>query len=213
MEEIRDTNKFIKECRKTTAKTLSMPHVSYKAYTLQRGLGWCFSCPGASQAEAGNRIYEVMPFATINSKSYWLGIIVELIFINRAYRLSNTSMILFEGEGSDPIKIPILRAEWNVPNPDVISIHAQPHWHVYSSNLTQIQTDDSQLFRTTIEIKPFEDPEVKNRNLCDKFHFAMASQWHISGRGLQRIELSQDGLCKWVDGCLNYIQDQLSYFQ
>ncbi|MGB0562662.1 MAG: hypothetical protein ACPGVO_12800 [Spirulinaceae cyanobacterium] len=44
-----------------------------------------------------------------------------------------------------------------------------------------------------------------------KFHFAMASQWHISG-GTHRVVPDQEALLySWLTGCIQYIKEQLLY--
>jgi hypothetical protein len=44
-----------------------------------------------------------------------------------------------------------------------------------------------------------------------KFHFAMASQWHLPG-GTHRFVLAQDALLySWLTGCILYIKEQLLY--
>ena len=44
-----------------------------------------------------------------------------------------------------------------------------------------------------------------------KFHFAMASQWHVNG-GTHRIVIDQEALLySWLAGCVQYIKEQLLY--
>jgi len=44
-----------------------------------------------------------------------------------------------------------------------------------------------------------------------KFHFAMASQWHIP-TGTHRVVLAQEALLySWLTGCIQYIKEQLFY--
>jgi hypothetical protein len=59
-----------------------------------------------------------------------------------------------------------------------------------------------------------DNQEIPTENEWDsatKFHFAMASQWHLPD-GNHRLVLAQDILLySWLTGCIQYIKDQLLY--
>lgn len=208
MEEVKDPKKFIKECRRIVAQLLSRRHLHIQDKERPRGRRYLLCGVDATRAEVGDRTYEVIPFCRVGAKTYWLATSLDLV-IDRGHRLANVSLVVFEGEATDALKTPIMRAEWDSEYPDEANLHAQPHWHVYSSQLAEPRPEERARFKPLTDAKPFVPDDLKQHDTNSGFHFAMASQWHLAGRGSHRLELEAEELFKWLDGCLSYIRSQL----
>ena len=153
--------------------------------------------------------YLAHSFLETQSKSYWLA--VTLFFQSqpktKKYLLESVSLVIFEGIRSDEMKTALLRAEWDCYGHDATT-HAQPHWHVYLAALNNApaelrgftQTIDVREFSATDEIPQADDDPWE----ASKFHFAMASKWHIDEKcSLQEQLIDVSSLSKWLAGCLN----------
>jgi hypothetical protein len=211
MREVADRTKFERECRKTLARTLH--NVTYLAVHRDRPVSqverYVFTCNGASRAEAGDRAYSVVPFYSAPHANYWLAASVDLAFKKRCY-LKSVSLVVFEGEASDNVKTPIMRAEWDSRQDDESPLvhHAQPHWHVYSSTVGPAEYASEGGPRFGADIQAFS---LSQRHKGKDFHFAMASQWHVNGKGSHASDLEVDSLLQWLEGCLAYVREQLTY--
>lgn len=195
----------IRECRKQVAKILAQPHLFVKPLPLESPKQRYYFCTiDSSQAEAGDRVYSVIPFFEKGVVKYWLGASID-IEAGRKCFLKDVSLIVFEGEMTDQIKNAAFRAEWHDFD-DTEHIHAQPHWHVYS-----IIDDFIQENRTILG----EGPEVvdfKAHGFAPnkQFHFAMGSQWQLNSYS-HMCRLDFNNLYKWLNGCINYIRGQFHY--
>ncbi|MFA5397471.1 MAG: hypothetical protein WC346_15790 [Methanogenium sp.] len=105
-----------------------------------------------------------------------------------------------------------LRAEWDALKED--SVHAQPHWHVDYMDVVSTKKETSGL---ALETEPQEFvgmghlEEVGDLiSELSKFHYAMASSWHVEGDHLVKLE-DEDSLANWLKGCLGYIRSQLKF--
>jgi len=190
------------------------------------------------KAEARGVYYVVPLLQGILSENYWISVSLEVLHLPVADVLKGVSLIIFKGGATDPHKVALIRAEWDSTNDiskDAPGLkHAQPHWHIYPSNvnpsLTLLDSDLEHHEPVTYEFDPAlaEDEKVVDNeeskeefnevvsewNGGTRFHFAMASQWHISGKEAHCEALdSSDKLFKWLDGCLQYIKLQLIYLQ
>jgi hypothetical protein len=171
----------------------------------------------ATTAIARNR-YSVLPLLTTKKSRFWFAVVFRFKAGLRDSRLINVSVVVFEGEAVNQYKTPLLRAEWDEWIDT--SKHAQPHWHVYSSTVdTLVSSND---FVAGSENKALEDfgeekldpsgPTLSSSWLdADHFHFAMAAQWHSETTESHQVQLSEDGLLKWIEGCIVYTRDQLIY--
>ncbi len=202
----KNTPKEIKECRKQIAKILGKPSLSFTIKPLDPPYRrYYFFSEDSLMAEAGDRVYSVIPFyPTINSR-YWLGASVD-VEIGRKCDLKNVSLVVFEGEASSALKKPAFRAEWDYIDPLQTIKHAQPHWHVYSVIDKDVE-DMGSTFEPEPQVKEFKP---KSSDTVRRFHFAMDSQWHMA-KNSHTCQLDFDNLCKWLDGCVNYIRGQFDY--
>jgi hypothetical protein len=169
-----------------------------------------------SRAETRNS-YFVLPFLPSSAgEFYWIAITFDFIFERGNFCFQEVSLLIFEGASNDNVKQPILRAEWSDKDPD--SKHAQPHWHVYPSYLNRVVIPlfdegnqpidfDSKFIEKNGDIYPQEWEEGK------KFHYAMASRWHLENSNAQKEEITFEKLSLWIKGCLIYIKEQLSYVE
>ncbi len=115
------------------------------------------------------------------------------------------------------------RAEWYIPADDN-KRDAQPHWHIYRTlQDKELPTDDVAVFQTfplVEKVRDFGDKvatsplktELSKREKApfDKFHFAMASSWHLNDE-YQRTFETEQSLVDWLSRCVNYIRGQLNY--
>jgi hypothetical protein len=160
--------------------------------------------------------YRVIPILRAQTGYFWLATTLEFAFHEGHYLLEQVCLIIFQGEATDLKKTPLLRAEWDVTDPGSRSRHAQPHWHVYSSRLNRSTASEFVEFTPEVEVIVF-DPQESTAPIDlywtegEKFHFAMASRWHLDGVDAHQELCDQDKLLKWLAGCLRYIQDQLIY--
>ena len=159
----------------------------------------------------------------------------------KSFQFSGVSIRVFKGLATENKKEPLLRAEWDILKDDNNHAqphwHVYKSFQIRNLNATAsdfeslIEADEVQDFGTFVE--KFNSGERENdfqedlgqnnteneqaslkENDWDfetKFHFAMASQWHVSG-GTHRIVIDQEALLySWLVGCVQYIKEQLLY--
>ena len=198
--------KEIRECRKQIAKILDRPGLSVTIKPMDPPhRRYDFFSEDSSMAETGDRVYSVVPFFETGTAKYWLGVSVD-VAAGRKLNLRGVSLVVFEGgEASSAVKTPAFRAEWDYTDPLQLNRHAQPHWHVYSviESLEEMEST----FEPEPQVKEFKP---KTFSASRHFHFAMGSQWHVA-KDSHTCELDFDNLCKWLDGCVNYIRGQFDY--
>ncbi|KKI98431.1 hypothetical protein [Prochlorothrix hollandica] len=159
----------------------------------------------------------------------------------QSFQFSGVSIRVFKGLATENKKEPLLRAEWDIlkdnNNHAQPHWHVYKSFQIRNLNATAsdfeslIEADEVQDFGTCAE--KFNSGERENdfqedlgqnnteneqaslkENDWDfetKFHFAMASQWHVNG-GTHRIVIDQEALLySWLAGCVQYIKEQLLY--
>lgn len=167
--------------------------------------------------------YPVIPLypSNIEGNSYWLA--VSLIFspVLAQYRLEEVRLYVFMGSISDSAKEAFFRAEWDNPT-EKNNKHAQPHWHVYrnvpDTESVKEEIADFQPLTVTEEVKDFGEHDtqlVQTKELpkekevpFEKFHFAMASSWHLNDEHQTNFETEQS-LFDWLSRCISYIREEL----
>ena len=170
-----------------------------------------------SHAETPRQVFKVLPLVATRLHEFWLSTQLAFVFTSGAYNLEWISMAVFEGAKSDEVKNPLLRAEWAPTNSTRRTDHAQPHWHVYAKSESLLghdrRLDDWNVEEDSTSHLEEEQPSqtlLTAFNL-DRFHFAMESEWHSSGRGAHLQAFEKEKVLNWIDGCLSYIVDQLVY--
>jgi hypothetical protein len=170
----------------------------------------------STSAEAKYK-YTVIPLPSLAPKSYWLTVSLEFEIVklhNNALR--SGSIFVFEGDPADPIKKPLIRAEWSCLPGDMSGRHAQPHWHIYPSQVDRppqryedtiaepqvenfgVEAEENNA--TIQDFNPIRQPkeyasldEVSDDlaesewNNSARFHFAMASRWHDETSSTNRL--------------------------
>jgi hypothetical protein len=184
--------------------------------------------------DRGNKHRVIRLLPEIPSYTYWINISLTFLpILNKSksnvkpesFQFSGVSIRVFKGLATED-KEPLFRAEWDVLKDD--NNHAQPHWHIYKSFLMRdfdtseklsfeslLKSNEVQDFGASTEPNNFADEnsdlkEQKDWDDSTKFHFAMASQWHEKG-GKHRFDIDKDSLLCWLEGCIQYIQEQLRY--
>jgi hypothetical protein len=214
---------IVNKCKRVIEDALAVKKLRFITQRVSGNRTVCLlTGEGAKRAEAKYK-YSVIPFLALQSRLYWLAASLEFVFENRMYRLLSVSLLIFEGEATDDRKSALLRAEWACLDEDTRAPHAQPHWHIYPSRINREAYEDRTEFKLKTDIQPFapEAPVVESNNEFDiewdrseKFHFAMASRWHIVGfdeKGAHQEEMQIDGLLKWLDGCIRYTRSQFEF--
>jgi hypothetical protein len=196
----------IQECRRCVAKILARPGLFVRSEALQPPCQrYYFSSDDSSMAEAGDRFYVVVPFRNTETAKYWLGVSID-VQVGHKCHLENVSLVVFEGDATNAVKAPAFRAEWDYTDESKENRHAQPHWHVYSVIDESVEGKEN-AFDPEPKVKDFKTAGLG----ADRgFHFAMASQWHVS-KSSHTCHLDFDNVCKWLDGCVDYIRGQFDY--
>jgi len=196
----------IRECRKQMAKFLAQPYLLVKSLpSVSPKQRYYFHTIDSSQAEAGDRVYSVIPFFEKGFVKYWIGASID-IEVGRECFLKDVSLIVFEGETTDQVKNAAFRAEWHDFN-DIEHTHAQPHWHVYSIIDDSIRESWSILGEEP-QMKDFKAEKLDPNR---QFHFAIGSQWQLLNIDSHMVRLDFNNLYKWLNGCINYILGQFYY--
>lgn len=148
---------------------------------------------------------------------FWLG--TTLVFKRELgrYHLMSASLVIFKGDTFDE-KTPLLRAEWDNPDPTTTIEHAQPHWHVYPrfinrdwTNSQMVDTVTFQSFDLTAAGATHSDVEDLAWPTSANFHYAMASTWHSEANGCQEKLNELSRLLGWLTGCISYSRNQLNF--
>jgi hypothetical protein len=133
----------------------------------------------------------------------------ELFEVKQGIRTGMNSAF-YQGQISSQEKRKIFRAEWMLDKGN----HAQPHWHIHKSYSEGLLMKKAPQFTEEDTIMEFgaealETTSYKNDDLKN-FHFAMSSRWHKNEPHNNSLnELNE--LVQWLDGCINYINEQLNY--
>ena len=119
----------------------------------------------------------------------------------------NISLSIFQGEDLDKEKYQLFRAEWDDYN-NLDEKHAQPHWHITSSQMMEnIFKEYIDSFNGSEFIKEFDNKKQKIIDI-KKIHFAMNGDWQNSGKIFHKIK-SEQQVVKWLQGMLFYLRAEL----
>jgi hypothetical protein len=174
------------------------------------------STQGGSSARA-RQDYPVLYFGATRSKTYWLALSLYFVPALERFRLIQASLLVFEGPWADSEKIPLLRAEWDELEED--GVHAQPHWHVYPAGAGALRHSAADDFPAAPpgpvefvpQAAPPTDPGEAGIQDLPRFHYAMATRWHLEEGASYRCSFSEGGLVSWLVGCIDYIRGQLPH--
>ncbi|HYU31056.1 MAG TPA: hypothetical protein VEW48_02755 [Thermoanaerobaculia bacterium] len=177
----------VESCAAALKAALGMPHLRLEPTLLSRGeIAYFLKDPSAVGTPEGS----IVPLHAVESRSFWLGAQVKVESQLDETHFRSLSLRVLQGLRTGP-KEALLRAEWErVQAPE--RRDAQPHWHVYMSNLDRLSSEPSQ-----------------TRNVMKKFHFAMAAQWHLGELGAHYEEPEPEKLGYWLAGWVRYTRMQL----
>jgi hypothetical protein len=121
---------------------------------------------------------------------YWLNTQLKFNLQKGEPLFRSASLIVLRSAlAFDSEKKHILRAEWE-RREDAVSRplqHAQPHWHVYNAELERTAADQA----------------------IERFHFAMATGWHLGQEDSHYREPSPENVAAWIQHCTRYTHAQL----
>lgn len=136
----------------------------------------------------------------LRDQKYWFALKLDFIPGPGDHVLRQASILIFSGDATPQ---PFVRAEWDNGEPD--GKHAQPHWHIYGSNMDRVAP-------------VFPSPNTREHPAprTERIHYAMSATWRLGDKPAKAhwksIETT-DALANWVGGCLQYLVTQLIYFE
>jgi len=207
---VSDTKEIINPCQKMLSSLLQNKSLNFSSIQLARTVSeFNLQGQGATRAVVERRRYSVLPLQTIGNELYWLGVILQLKFETGVFYLSAVSIIIVKGLAEDINKTAILRAEWDCLTENLMQKHAQPHWHIYPSSIIKNWDSDEILELMTNPLKEFGEQSEKDK--FPRFHFAMATKWHL-GEENPHAELKDiNSIVKWIEFCTKYTLEQLTF--
>lgn len=156
----------------------------------------------------------IIPFLKAPSEEiFWLGFSIILRKTTKNhFSLYHVGIRVFQGKVTDLQQRKIFRAEWMIDENS--GNHAQPHWHVYKAySETFPKSDPQPQFKEQEEVLEFGASDKTNTEIKDNlkdFHFAMASRWHKNESHANELKDLTE-LMNWLQGCTEYIANQLKY--
>jgi hypothetical protein len=153
-----------------------------------------FYLSGGVPVTSGGLSYFALPLIDDAPIRFWFAVDLQFETSGGRSTLQHLSILVFGGVLTTDTRR-ILRAEWDMR----ATQHAQPHWHVYGSELTELFYLDS--------------AESKMRLDINRFHFAMSARW-MDDDGEEtnhNISPTAGGVKRWIAATLAYSQKQLRY--
>jgi hypothetical protein len=131
----------------------------------------------------------------------------EIDVINKFHINTLISLSVFQGDDSDNKKYQLFRAEWDDYGTSE-KMHAQPHWHITSSQaLETIFLEYADFYNESEFVEEFEKEKQKVLDV-KKIHFAMNGDWQMSGSHIHKIKDEQQ-VVKWLQGILSHLKKEL----
>ncbi len=207
---VRETKEIINPCLKNLSTLLKNRKLGFSPIPLARPLSeFSLQGEGATEAFVERKRYSVLPIQAIGSELYWLGVILQVKFEAGFFYLSAVSIIIVKGLAEDNNKTPILRAEWDCLRENLEQNHAQPHWHIYPSSIIKNWESDEIVELRLKQLEEFgEQPEEEK---FPRFHFAMATKWHLGEQNPNVEPEDINSIAKWINFCIQYTLEQLTY--
>jgi hypothetical protein len=201
---------IISPCRKSLQTLLNNKSLNFSENQLVRPLSeFTLHGEGATEAIIERKRYSVLPLPPIGKELYWLGLILQLKFEAGFYYLSAVSIAIVKGLAQDSTKTEILRAEWDCLEENLKQKHAQPHWHIYPSSIIKNWDSDEIQELMTDPLKQFGEQPEKEK--FPRFHFAMATRWHLGEESPHAEPKDVDSIIKWIEFCTKYTIEQLTF--
>ena len=229
--QIENGEKFYKDIR--TALTASLG-VGFLAHTMkqigQRQLVYIRQ-PSSPTVQGREGPLPALPLFIDDRQSAWLVVEIESEY-GEPLMLKHVSLKFWQGATTDGAHL-CFRAEWDVR--DAESSHAQPHWNVHAPQGMAASLAEEVNFKTFSDLEPAEEVSTfaefvqataanasqpapaaapaygLSVDQMHKFHFAMASNWHISkGKAGPTISTTEE-VVTWISSCALYIQRQFAF--
>jgi hypothetical protein len=140
--------------------------------------------------------------------NFWLFLEIKFISVTiKEESQISISLSVFQGNDFDNKKYQLFRAEWDdYNNPE--EKHAQPHWHITSSQaIESIFEEHADVFNESEFLQEFEKEKQKVLDV-KKIHFAMNGDWQNGKNCIHGIEDEQQ-VVRWLQGMLNYLRTEL----
>jgi hypothetical protein len=217
---IRSHGEISTPCLRVLRKLLSDRGLRFKGALLTGGEGEMYLTSQSATQGVALRPYPVILLLPKEALTYWLA--MALTFRRDTnLRMTSASMIVFEGVAGSATKTPLFRAEWHEWNSQ--SPHAQPHWHVYPSALTDFALKVPEAFSveqpTMVDFRSAAQSPASSQitvsragsPLIAEFHYAMSARWHVQDGSCQERLMTTDGLLNWIKGCISYTVGQLNF--
>lgn len=229
--QIEDDDTFYKDVRAALTSSLGAKFLTQT--TLQTGLRQHVYIrePGSPSVQGREGPLPALELFIDDRQSAWLVVELESEY-GKPLMLQHVSLKLWQGTTIDAAHL-CFRAEWDVRDTESNS-HAQPHWNVHAPRSMAAALEPEIDFRTfrsldqgaEISFADFEKAEAAvasqsgpipvpayglSVEQMHKFHFAMASNWHLpNGRAGPKISTTQE-VVTWIGSCAQYIKHQFAF--
>lgn len=231
--QIEDDKKFYKDICTALAASLGATFLVQRPMLIGRRQRVYIQQPSSPTVQGRDGPLPALPLFIDDRQSAWLVVEIESEYgEGEPLMLKHVSLKLLQGTTTDAAQL-CFRAEWDVR--DTESDHAQPHWNVHAPRGTAAELApevDFQAFSVLEQAKEvssfaeFEQAEVADAaqpvpnaapayglsvEKMHKFHFAMASNWHLpNGTHRPTISTTQE-VVVWISCCALYIKRQFAF--
>jgi hypothetical protein len=163
-----------------------------------------FTIGGTSSAVNRDELVKVLNWFD----NFWLFLEIKFIKVEiKKEPQINISLSVFQGDDSNDKKYQLFRAEWDdYNNPE--EKHAQPHWHITSSQALENTFEEyANIFNESEFVKEFEK---EKQNVLDvkRIHFAINGDWQNGKNHIHKIE-DEKQVVKWLQGMLSHLRTEL----
>ena len=229
--QIEDGDQFYKDIRTSLTASLGAGFLSQDNKQIgQRQLVYIRQ-PNSPTVQGREGPLPALPIFADDRQSAWLVVEIESEY-GKPLMLKHVSLKLWQGTTTDAAHL-CFRAEWDVR--DTKSGHAQPHWNVHAPRGVAAalapevnfkafsgleQTDEINSFAEFVEaeeadVSPPEPAAALAYGLSaeqmHKFHFAMASNWHLANGGAGPTISTTEEVVTWINACALYIKHQFAF--
>ncbi len=229
--ELKDVEKFKKECISGLRKILNQPGLQFMAKSSGRRETFQVRLPQDQIPFDG-----AMPLLRLHEgafQSYWLAVNVDIERPPRKVFLTHVSLQIYMGEFTDLAKRQWMRAEWDARSGGIPKPHAQPHWQIHldqvdtfvdpgsleelSGDLALGQERQFELGTADETAATLQESAGRGRVgrallALNAFHYAMAAEWHTARpKDAWRVPSEASDVARWMERCISYVIAQLQY--
>ena len=228
---IEDHEKFYKEVRTALTASLGAGFLAQTTKQIGHRQLVYIRQPSSPTVQGREGQLPALPLFIDNRQSAWLVVEIESEY-GEPLMLKHVSLKLWQGTTTDDAHL-CFRAEWDVR--DTESNHAQPHWNVHAprgraaelapevdfklfsglelaKEITSFAEFEQAEAAGAVQLAPITTPAYGlSVERMHKFHFAMASNWHLSnGTAGPSISTTQE-VVTWISSCALYIKRQFAF--